>query len=162
MNKRDGFGHEKPHEGETNDWITPKPIIDAFNSLYGGRMFFALDPASSLTQPWPTSERAYTVQHDGLAQNWQGRVWLNPPYGPHTSKWVRRLAEHGNGIALIFARTETELWQDYIFPTADGFLFAKRRIAFARPDGSIGSQTAGAPSAFIAWGRENKEALMQL
>lgn len=155
--KRDGFGHEKPFEGESDDWITPKWIIDAF-----GIGYFDLDPCASVTQPWPCARKAFTKEQDGLLQGWWGNVWLNPPYGPSTSKWVRRLIAHGLGVALIFARTETELWQDHIFQTASGFLFIKRRVAFCRPDGTTPKSSSGAPSAIIAWGGNNRDKLIEL
>jgi len=162
--KLNGFGHETPHEGATNDWITPKYIVDAFNNLQSWKhgFYFDLDPCSSITQPWGTAREAYTVEQDGLAHTWHGNVYCNPPYGPHTSKWIRRLTEHGQGIALIFARVETVLWQEFIFPTADGFLFPRRRIAFARPDGTTPNSSSGAPSAFIAWGKKNRDSLIEL
>ncbi len=128
---RDGFGREKPNEGETNDWITPKWIIDAFNSKAGDKgMFFDLDPCISTTQPWLTAREGYSVEQDGLLQNWHGMVYCNPPYGANVSTWARRMAKHGNGIMLIFARLETAAWFDDIFSTADGYLFPKGRIAF--------------------------------
>jgi hypothetical protein len=156
-----GFAHETAYEGETNDWITPKWVIDAFNSRAQDRCYFDLDPCMSITQPWPTARQGFTVEQDGLLQKWSGNVWCNPPYGPHAAKWMRRMAEHGNGIALIFARLETELWQDYIFTTANGFLFPRKRIGFARPDGTM-TTSSGAPSAFVAWGEKNREALIAL
>jgi len=162
MSKKDGFGHEEPHEGATNDWITPKYIIDAFNEYADNGYYFDLDPCSSITQPWGTARNAYTVEQNGLIQPWFGNVFCNPPYGPHTQKWIKLLAEHGQGIALIFARVETQLWQDYIFPTASGFLFPRRRIAFSRPDGVTPKSSSGAPSAFIAWGDENRATLIEM
>lgn len=52
---------------------------------------------------------------NGLIAPWEGRVWCNPPYGKQTFEWMRKCAQHGNAIALIFARTETkgfhaEIW----------------------------------------------------
>lgn len=159
--KLDGFGHEMPNEGITNDWITPKWVIDAF-----GPGYFDLDPCASLTQPWATAKRQYTVADDGLKLPWEGNIWLNPPYGPHTAVWVERLVNHsckgGGGVALIFARLETRLWQDFIFPTAAGFVFPRRRINFARPDGTTPKNTAGAPSALIAWGDKNRGRLIEI
>ena len=121
-----------------------------------------LDPCASLTQPWACAEASYTVLHNGLDMIWAGNVWCNPPYGPHAKKWISRLADHGDGIALIFARVETQLWQDIIFPTASGYLFPRRRIQFARPDGTIPNSSSGAPSAFVAWGDRNRSALIEL
>jgi len=150
--KRDGFGHESPYEGKTNDWITPLWVIRALGP-------FDLDPCESSHQPWPCAGRGYSK--DGLVLPWGGNIWLNPPYGPHTKEWVRRLVEHGTGIALIFARVETRLWQDDIFPTADGYLFPRKRISFCYPDGRPSRASSGAPSALIAWGDENRERLIR-
>src|SRR3990167_8299114 len=103
---RDGFGHESPVEGETDDWITPKWIIDAFGDGY-----FDLDPCSSMTQPWKCAKNQYTKTDNGLLLPWDGNIFLNPPYGRQTGTWVRLLVKHGIGISLIFARVETTLWQ---------------------------------------------------
>lgn len=152
--KRDGFGHESPVEGETDSWITPKYIVDALGE-------FDLDPCECIPQPWRLAKQAYTILEDGLSKEWHGRVWCNPPYGPRTKFWVEKLAKHGNGIALIFARTETALYHDVIFPTADGYLFPRGRISFYRPDGTQPKSTSGAPSVLIAWGNENRAALIE-
>lgn len=160
MAKKDGFGHEKPNEGETNDWITPKWIINAFDKKSSGA-FFDLDPCISMTQPWPTAKLGYNEVQNGLLQDWQGVVYCNPPYGANVGTWAKRMAQHGNGIMLIFARLETAVWFDDIFTTADGFLFPKGRIAFYRPDGTRGHE-AGAPSAFVAWGNKCRSALIEM
>lgn len=49
----------------------------------------------------------------GLESPWIDRVWLNPPYGRETGLWLRTLAAHGSGIALVFARTETEMFHQH-------------------------------------------------
>lgn len=156
-----GFTHEASYEGATNSWITPRKLIAQFDTLVAGGRFFQLDPCACLTQPWPCAGKSFTERDDGLVQPWAGRIWLNPPYGPHTRKWVRRLAQHRNGVALIFARTDTQLWQSCIFPTASAYLFIAGRLTFARPDGTDAG-SAGAPSALIAWGKECADALAEL
>jgi hypothetical protein len=162
MAKKDGFGHEKPNEGETNDWITPRWIIDAFDKKAGDKgMYFDLDPCASITQPWPCARNAYTIEQDGLLQNWYGTVWCNPPYGANVGTWAHLMAKHNNGIMLIFARVETQAWFDEIFPTASGFLFPMGRIAFCRPDGTM-SHESGAPSAFVSWGSKCRGTLIEL
>lgn len=162
-----GFGHEQPGEGRSNDWITPRWIIDAFDSLTEGQgSFFFLDPCASVTQPWPCARKAYTVEQDGLAQPWWGgSVWCNPPYGPHTQKWITRLAEYGDGVALIYARLDTRLWQQMVFPTAAAYLDIAGRVQFYLPTGELPvdrhgrPQTATAPSTLIAWGARCQAAL---
>lgn len=142
-----GMGsHEIPYEGTTNDWITPPEIIEELGP-------FDLDPCSSVTQPWPCAKGAYT--EGGLEKEWFGRVWLNPPYGPHTGKWLEKLAEHGNGVALIFARTETVMFYESVWKRATGILFLKGRLFFYRPNGEKAWGNAGAPSCLVAYGEEN-------
>lgn len=149
---RGGIGiHTKPYRGLTDEWLTPPEIIEALGS-------FDLDPCSPVDRPWDTAAKHYTIEDDGLAQRWEGRVWLNPPYGPQTWKWLERLAQHGNGIALTFARTETEgffksAWR------ADALLFFKGRLHFYWPDGTRAKGNAGGPSVLLAFGEANVEAL---
>lgn len=89
---------------------------------------------------------------DGLSQQWEGFVWCNPPYGKETPKWLKKMAEHNNGIALIFARTDTRMFHDYVF-NADAILFIKGRLSFCNVKGEKGG-TAGAPSCLVAYGPE--------
>lgn len=87
-----------------DEWLTPPEIIKAFPE-------FDLDPCAPINRPWPTARAHYTKDDDGLQKDWQGCVWMNPPYGSECQKWLAKLAEHGNGIALVFARTETKMFQ---------------------------------------------------
>lgn len=82
-------GHTLPVRGQTNDWITPRFIIDGL-----GR--FDLDPCQSLTQPWPCAEKGYTILDDGLSKEFFGRVYCNPPYGDEGWPFMEKLAAHGN------------------------------------------------------------------
>lgn len=111
---------------------------------------FDLDPCTPLDRKWDTADRHYTQADDGLAQPWAGRVWMNPPYSD-IGPWVQKMAAHRDGIALIFARTETSWWQRHVWPAADSVLFIAGRIEFVRADGKPGGNTAGAPSALVAY-----------
>ena len=136
-----GFGHERGHQGITNDWLTPKYIIEAIGP-------FDLDPcAAPDPRPWDTARNHITLPHDGLAAKWEGRVFCNPPYGPDTAKWMQRMGEHNSGIALIFARVETRAWQEWVWPFTEGVLFLDGRLSFCKPDGTTGA-TASALVAF--------------
>jgi hypothetical protein len=83
---------------------------------------------------------------------------MNPPYGKGMEIWMEKLKIHGNGIALIFARTETKLFFNHIWNDAHAILFVKGRIKFYNVDGEQ-KGTPGAPSVFIAYGEENAIAL---
>ena len=145
-------GHQKGGCGLSDDWLTPPEILKALGE-------FDLDPCASENQPWSTARCALTIKEDGLASKWAGRVWLNPPYGRETWKWLARLAEHGNGIALTFARTETEMFHRLAWEMANAMLFLEGRIRFLRPGGVRTAYTSGAPSVLIAYGNANVESL---
>jgi len=72
---------------------------------------------------------------------------------------MAKLAEHGDGVALLFARTETAMFHKYVWPIADALLFLKGRLHFHRPDGTRAPGNAGGPSVLVAYGRENALAL---
>lgn len=137
-------------------WLTPPEILKALGP-------FDLDPCSPVDRPWDTAARHYTVEDDGLSQPWPAddRIWLNPPYSREAARWMRRLSEHGRGMALIFARTETEMFFETVWrsPTACGLLFLEGRLFFHWPDGSRAANNAGAPSVLIAYGHDDADRL---
>ena len=145
-------GHTRAYQGRTDDWITPEFILEALGE-------FDLDPCASLTQPWFAAKENYTIEDDGFNKPWFGRVWLNPPYGPETTKWLEKLADHGNGIALIFARTETRMFFSHVWSKAHSLLFIEGRLCFHYPDGKKAAHNSGGPSVLIAYGNENSEIL---
>lgn len=139
------FLHERRDERSTDEWFTPPELFAALN------IGFDLDPAAPPGGvPWIPAERHFSKADDGLTQPWAGRIWLNPPYGRETGRWLARLAEHRDGIALVFARTETRWFQQYV-PAATAVCYIAGRLSFVRPDGTRGD-SAGAPSLLIAYG----------
>jgi hypothetical protein len=140
-----------------DEWLTPPEILKALGE-------FDLDPCAPIVRPWPMAREHYTRLDNGLLKPWKGRVWLNPPYGAETGKWLGRLAEHGNGIALVFARTETEMFFNHVWPKASAIFFFEGRINFYSVDGKRSPANAGAPSCLIAYGDaswELREAWLQ-
>lgn len=132
--------------------LTPPEIIKAL-----GR--FDLDPCAPVCRPWDTAYRHYTIHDNGLNKPWNGRVWLNPPYGSETGKWLKRLVDHGDGIALIFARTETRMFFDHAWNYADAVFFFEGRLHFHHVDGRRAAANAGAPSCLVAYGAANRRAI---
>ena len=147
-------GHQQPFRGKCDTWLTPPEILKALGP-------FDLDPCCPVDMPWKTAREMIAYPNDGLAINWRGRVWLNPPYGPETGKWLSRLADHGRGIALVFARTETADWHEHIWQRASAILFLKGRLHFHDAAGVRAKANAGAPSALVAYGRHDAIILEQ-
>ena len=146
-----GFLHDTWLTRQKDEWLTPPDLIRSLGP-------FDLDPCAPVPRPWDTARHHYTIRDDGLAKPWFGRVWMNPPYGRQTPIWLERLRKHADGVALIFARTETRAFFDFIWGYADAVLFLKGRIGFYHPDGTPGGH-AGAPSCLVAYGRNNVLAL---
>lgn len=142
-------------EGKTetgkDEWLTPPEIIKSLGE-------FDLDPCSPINRPWDTARKHYTIEDNGLLMPWNGRVWLNPPYGNQIHHWLHKAALHKNCIALIFARTDTQAFQDYVFNAAHAIIFIKGRLSFYHANG-LKAGTAGAPSALVSYDANNSEIL---
>jgi hypothetical protein len=160
-----GFSHESS-KNKTVEWYTPRYIFDALG------VNFDLDPCSpgkDIT-PWVPAKECYSLNsgQDGLMLPWKGNVWMNPPYGKHTPVWLERLAIHGNGIALLFSRTDA-VWFHKFVAMADAICFVKGRVCFIHErnaeiyaSGNYKPNMAerpGAGSMLIAYGKENANAL---
>lgn len=137
------LGSHQKTVGDSQSWITPRWIIDALGP-------FDLDPCAAAPRPWDCAEKNWTCH--GLQICWEGRVWLNPPFDRYeVGKWIKRMAEHGSGIALLHARTEAE-WFEPIWKKARAILFLADRLYFHYPDGRRAEANSGAPACLIAFG----------
>lgn len=152
--RKAGIGsHTQPQGGATVEWYTPPGLLTAIGLTYD------LDPCTPAGGlPWIPAARTVSLPDDGLSSVWEGRVWLNPPYGPQTEHWLRRLAAHGDGIALVFARTETRWWHETV-RAAHAVCFIAGRLTFVDRHLRSGEGNAGGPSALIAYGQECAEAI---
>ena len=155
--KRKGMGGHHSPVSETEVWLTPPHILKALGTI-------DLDPCACMDpRPWPTANEHFTKADNGMLKSWRGRVFLNPPYGGPSivSPWLERMAEHRRGTALIFARTETEAFHQYVWSIAHSILFLKGRLFFHRPDGAKAEHNAGAPSCLIAYGAADTDVLAE-
>lgn len=143
-----GIGGHQSHRAETTTWLTPPEIIRALGT-------FDLDPCAAPDQPWPTARQHWSLPMDGLRPPWNGRVWLNPPYGRAVGDWLQKLADHGCGTALVFARTETSWFFPLVFTRAAAVFFFSGRLHFHYPDGARAKSNAGAPSCLVAYGADD-------
>lgn len=138
--------------GKSQSHFTPKWIIDALGP-------FDLDPCAGDPRPWDCAYINWT--RDGLSKGWgnprrpTSRVWLNPPFNRYeVYTWINRLANHGHGIALLHARTETD-WFEPIWKCADAIHFLADRIKFCDERGNPQKANSGAPAVLIAFGAFN-------
>ena len=74
---------------------------------------------------------------------------------------MERLSQHGNGIALVFARTETAMFFEHVWGKAAGALFLEGRLYFYQLDGTRAKGNSGGPSVLLAYGEENARLLQE-
>ena len=119
----------------SDNWATPQAFFDACNQEFGP---FTLDVCASPTNA--KCDRFFTVSDDGLKQLWDGRVWMNPPYGRTIGRWMQKAYESslaGAFVAcLVPARTDTAWWHEYA---------ARGRVRFLRGRLRFGGHKHGAP-----------------
>ena len=96
---------------KTDMWATPQAFFDKYDAVYN----FELDV-------WATKENAkrekyFTEEDDGLAQEWTGVCWMNPPYGREIIHWMKKAYESSlqgaTVVCLVPARTDTKWWHEY-------------------------------------------------
>jgi len=123
------LGHNAPDYKPNDQYFTPKDIFDALGVV------FDTDPAHP---PYPTSVPCKTYfceADDGLAQEWKGLVWCNPPYSK-PRPWIEKFIQHRNGIMLIQiskSKAFDQIWKeaDAVCVPGNGATFK-----FDLPDGT--------------------------
>lgn len=137
-----------------DDWQTPQRFFSALGP-------FDLDPCANNDNPTRCAAKGFTIEQDGLSRQWKGRVWLNPPYGGKApaKTWLVKLAQHGNGVALVPPRVGARWFHEIVLSSADAILFLKGRVAFIDPAAQKSANGNNADSILIAYGSKNVAAL---
>jgi hypothetical protein len=147
-----------PFGGGEYEHYSPAHFVEAVRKALGD---IDLDPAScTAAQEVVRAKDFFSAETDGLAQEWHGRVFLNPPYHRDLiPRFVAKLVDEiGAGrvtaaIMLTNNCTETD-WFDVAFQACAGVCFTHGRIRFANPvDGDeVGSPPRG--QVFIYFGAD--------
>lgn len=118
---------------QTVEWPTPQALFDKLDAEF----HFTVDVAATPTNT--KCAKFYTVDDDGLSQDWTGEtVWCNPPYGPQLTHWVYKAAtSDATTVMLLPARTDVKWFHNYVLNRAE-IRFIKGRVTF-------GDATAPAP-----------------
>lgn len=113
----------------SDEWETPMDLFDRLDAEF----HFDLDPCA--TKEMAKCEKFFTIEDDGLSQNWGGhRVFCNPPYSK-IKDWVKKsyeesLKPHTIVVMLIPARTDTRWFHDYIYHRSE-IRFIKGRLHYS-------------------------------
>jgi hypothetical protein len=114
----------------SDDYYTPRWIFDAAG------LMFDMDVSAPVEPSWQTcpARRYLTPVEDGLAQPWEGLVWMNPPYSA-PGLWVDRFVAHRCGLALVPATRAS--WAGRLLQAADAI--ALLTVAFGQRDRRLSS-----------------------
>jgi len=150
--------HQLIIASQSNEWYTPKKYVDAAREVMGD---IDLDPASNeFANQIVQAKSFYSAERDGLKQEWQGRVWLNPPYGKQAGEssqaiWTDRLmSEHQKGnVAEAILLVNAAIGNSWFTPLKDfPICFPDSRINFYRREADVGHATHG--SALVYFGTQ--------
>lgn len=139
--------------GRSDEWYTPTYIFDALDTNFDTDVAAAHGAIDHV----PADRVVFS---GSLTAQWIGFCWMNPPFGGRNEigKWLDKMAEHGNGIALTPDRTSAGWWQKAAVE-ADAILFINGKVKFIRPDGSAGTQPSTGTTLF-AYGKRGVRALV--
>lgn len=139
--------------GKSDEWYTPKYIFEALD------VAFDLDVAAPVDRSYCHVPAEQFITSNSLDLEWNGFVWMNPPFGGRGAKapWLDKIFKHGNGIALTPDRTSAPWWQQSA-KEADAVMFINGKIKFIRPDGSTGD-SPGTGTTLFAYGENAVTAL---
>ncbi len=137
----------------TNEHFTPLQYINAARAVLGE---IDLDPASCKeVNEIVKAHHYFNILDDGLKQEWNGRIWLNPPYGRLAGDFIEKLiceftaGRVTSAIVLVNAHCTDTKWFQYLW---DGCIcFTDHRINFLGDDARSRS-THG--SAFAYFGED--------
>lgn len=129
-----------------NEWYTPIKFIESARKVMGS---IDIDPASNdEAQKTIKAAKYFTLETNGLIQNWIGNIWLNPPYsGTEIRQFIEKLqVETLNGninqaIVLTNNNTDTQ-WFAILYSLCKCVCFTKGRINFYRGN-EVSSPTNG-------------------
>lgn len=150
-NDSDGDDIEQFTSQQTDEWSSPPDVVRPLDEAIGG---FDLDPCSGAEQS-PFADETYTEDDDGLAQEWFGSVWVNPPYSDMSS-WVDKATAEAvcDGVETVVflckGDSSTQWWQT---AAADATLITAidGRLSFGD-----GENSAPFPSHIVVFGSVNE------
>lgn len=145
---KNGQGNLAPLlSSKTDQWATPQDLFDELNAEFGFDVDVCADESNA------KCARFFTAADDGLAQEWSGTCWMNPPYGEVIGEWVAKAKASADAgatvVCLVPARVDTVWWWNNC--RYGEIRFLKGRLKFG------GAETSAPfPSAVVIFGRPER------
>ncbi len=129
------------YSSESNEWYTPAVYLQSIRDFFGE---IDLDPASNaIANEAVQAKDIYTANDNGLALPWNGRIFVNPPYGTENGQSLagqfcaKAIQEHAAGnaseIIILVNSVHSQKWQAPLYDYA--ICFVDHRIKFVNGDG---------------------------
>jgi ParB family transcriptional regulator, chromosome partitioning protein len=126
---------KKRRAARSVEWYTPPGIIALVVEVMGA---IDTDPAScAIANETVGAKVFHTLDADGFAQQWAGRVFLNAPYSKISSFVAKLVAETAAGrvteFILLTANSSDSAWFQKAAAVSSAICFPARRIKFISP-----------------------------
>lgn len=122
---------------DRDSWMTPAWVVELAREIMGS---IDLDPASNeRAQATVQATTHYTIHDDGLAHEWEGNVYCNPPY---SKGLIDRFAHHAiaqwrrgeiNQMILLTNTSSAARWYQALVEECTVMAFPSPRIQFVHP-----------------------------
>lgn len=114
----------------TDDWATPRAFYEQLDAIHKFDLDVAASSRNHLAKEWFGLDHPEEDRRNGLAADWYGHVWCNPPYGRGIKDWVLKASQHHDLVVMLLpARTDTKWFHELVLPNAE-VTFIKGRIKF--------------------------------
>lgn len=98
---------------KSDNWATPQWLFDDLHREFKFTLDVCATPENAKCGLYFTKNK----MGGGLAEDWQGICWMNPPYGREIGKWLgKAYSESLKGstvVCLVPSKTDTKWWHDY-------------------------------------------------
>tara|TARA_R110001583_G_scaffold53172_8_gene164292 strand:+ start:2048 stop:2650 length:603 start_codon:yes stop_codon:yes gene_type:complete len=177
------WASDKLFSSKSNDWSTPDWLVSMVEEEYGpieldvsasdsnnkSLVYFTEDDDTiGNGYDWRTMYKR-KLRDLRMVSELRGNIWCNPPYGRDIGKWmemcvhesfeprfyVRRAGTYKDVFCLVFARTDTKWFHEWVVPYAHKVFFIKARLQFTNADGRTGP--APAPSMLVHYNGSNAD-----
>lgn len=137
-------------DSDGDSWFTPSWLFDQLG------LTFDVDVCAPRQPEQRTAPAAhyFTEDDDGLATDWFGIVWCNPPYSKPEA-WADKMIAHGNGLLLTHVPNNAA-WAVRAQRAADAVRLIQS-MHFVRPNGA--TQRPGYSLMLLAFGHDAATAL---
>jgi len=130
-----------------DEWYTPPKYVEAVRAVLGG---IDLDPASHvMANDVVRAARYYTIDDDGLAQQWVGRVFMYPPHERYTipkfcTKFTQEFEAGRITEAIVLVNNSTgATWAQPLLRLSSAICFPRGRIIFRHPENKKSNPVQG-------------------